>query len=167
MKTTFLLCFTLTALLLTSTQAFLEEVNIEHLRTYTTDATPWFSNFGSATQETTSTTAPTLDMLIRTKTSTLGVVVFAKTHCTHSLQALQLLSVLKIPHEVVYLDKIPRNALTIHALLTDNTGQETVPYIWIGGEFIGGNDALRSLHKAGKLEALVRNLLVFQQHLYS
>jgi len=145
-----------------------DEANIEHLRSYTTDATAWFTSFGSTlSSETTSSTLTTLDMLIRTKTSTLGVVVFANSECQHSMRAVQLLSVLKIPHEVVYIDRIARHSDSVLQLLVEHTNQESTPYIWIGGEFIGGNEALRAVHSAGKLEALVRNLLVFQEHLYS
>lgn len=36
--------------------------------------------------------------------------------------------------------------------LIDKTGQTTVPYIFIGDEFIGGCDDLYALHREGRLE---------------
>ncbi len=35
--------------------------------------------------------------------------------------------------------------------LLEETGQDTVPYVFLDGEFIGGYDQLSALNKAGKL----------------
>ncbi|GAA5902645.1 hypothetical protein JCM6882_009341, partial [Rhodosporidiobolus microsporus] len=41
------------------------------------------------------------------------------------------------------------------AYLGEKTGQRTVPSVWIGGEFKGGNSDLQALHKSGELKKLL------------
>ncbi len=41
--------------------------------------------------------------------------------------------------------------------LEKETGKSSVPQIWIGGKFIGGNDTITQLDKNGKLDQLLKD----------
>ena len=43
----------------------------------------------------------------------------------------------------------------LHELIIADTGQKTVPAIFLGSEFIGGCDDLLELHEKGNLEAMI------------
>ena len=41
--------------------------------------------------------------------------------------------------------------LMLHQKMADQTGQNTVPYVYVNGEFIGGYKSLKELEESGKL----------------
>jgi hypothetical protein len=46
--------------------------------------------------------------------------------------------------------------LVLHLqLLTEKTGQRTVPSVWVGGKHIGGCDDTHALHSSGKLVPMI------------
>merc|ERR1711976_1057609 len=69
------------------------------------------------------------------------VVVFSKTYCPYCMATKKLFSnpefsgINVVTHE---LDKRPDGS-AIQATLLDMSGQRTVPSVWIGGQFLGGN----------------------------
>lgn len=67
--------------------------------------------------------------------------------CPFCVNAKQLLERKGIEYEEHCIDKDQSKKQE----LLDKTGQDTVPYIFIDGEFIGGYDQLVELDRAGKL----------------
>jgi glutaredoxin 3 len=67
-------------------------------------------------------------------------------------KAKALLTKLGTPFKAVELDQVD-DGPTMQNILTEKTGQRTVPNIFIKQEHIGGCDALHALHSAGKLQA--------------
>lgn len=69
--------------------------------------------------------------------------------CPFSARALRLLRTLGVPHQVWEV-RTPEERLEIER----RSGRPTLPQVFIGGEPIGGYDALATLHGQGGLEAL-------------
>ncbi len=82
-----------------------------------------------------------------------AVQVFGKRSCPWSGRAVRLLEDAEIKHEFVELDD-PENANYESSLLSE-TKQNTVPYIFVRGDFIGGFNALDELSRLGQLEAKI------------
>jgi glutaredoxin len=86
------------------------------------------------------------------------VVVWSKSYCPYCHQTKNLFrsslpsSTNIIVHE---LDQRP-DGNAIQQELVNMTGQPTVPSVWVGGQFIGGNDATQRAHRNGELEKLIR-----------
>ena len=88
-----------------------------------------------------------------------GVLMYAKTTCGYCRLGVELLAPLLegLPLSVVQLDEIPDGAAVQGALL-ERTGQRTVPNCFVGRQHVGGHDDLKRLHRAGKLEPLLRGM---------
>ena len=86
-----------------------------------------------------------------------GVLMYSKTTCGYCRAGQELLAPLLggLPLSVVQLNEIPDGAAVQGALL-ERTGQRTVPNCFIGRQHVGGHDDLKRLHRAGKLEPLLR-----------
>lgn len=68
---------------------------------------------------------------------TSGNIIYAKSYCVYCKKAIAFLSNRNINHIIVYLDKIC-DGDEIHSKLKLITNQNTVPYIFLNGKFIGG-----------------------------
>ena len=77
----------------------------------------------------------------------LKVVIYSKTGCIYCMKAQSLLEQKQIKYEKIELS----NNQDLHLKLINQTGQETVPYIFINDNFIGGFEELNNLDKDGKL----------------
>jgi len=75
-----------------------------------------------------------------------SVVVFSKSYCPYCKRAKALLQDQNVQFYAVEMDQIPGGA-GVQQALKEKTGQRTVPNVFIGGEHIGGYDALSSLVK--------------------
>jgi len=82
------------------------------------------------------------------------VVVFSKTYCPYCVATKNLFKKAEysgidvVTHE---LDK-DENGAAIQATLASMSGQRTVPSVWIGGTFLGGNSETQAAHKSGALK---------------
>ncbi|GAB4165675.1 MAG: hypothetical protein Tsb006_5170 [Rickettsiaceae bacterium] len=77
----------------------------------------------------------------------LQVIIYAKDACSYCILAKSLLDSRSIGYEVIDLT----NNKDLHLKLAEKTGQNTVPYLYINGEFIGGYSDLQKLDELGKL----------------
>ena len=82
-----------------------------------------------------------------TKINNNDAILYTKSHCPYCVKAKNLLQNLNISYKEVSLE----NNSKLQESLTDQTGQKTVPYIYINDLFIGGYDQLYQLHKNGKI----------------
>ena len=83
----------------------------------------------------------------KTLKSNLKVLLYTKDTCKYCILAKELLDKNAIPYEVIELG----NNRDLHQKMADQTGQDTVPYVYVNGEFIGGYKSLQELEKSGKL----------------
>ena len=83
----------------------------------------------------------------KTPRSDLKVLLYTKDTCKYCILAKELLDKNAIPYEVIELG----NNRDLHQKMADQTGQNTVPYVYVNGEFIGGYKSLQELEKSGKL----------------
>jgi glutaredoxin len=77
----------------------------------------------------------------------IKVMLYSKNGCGYCDKAKALLHSRGIPYEVVELT----NNKDLIIKLVSQTGQNTVPYVFVNDEFIGGYQNLLELDKAGKL----------------
>eukprot|EP01126_Amoeba_proteus_P007055 TRINITY_DN12501_c0_g1_i1.p1 TRINITY_DN12501_c0_g1~~TRINITY_DN12501_c0_g1_i1.p1 ORF type:complete len:113 (-),score=19.34 TRINITY_DN12501_c0_g1_i1:46-384(-) len=99
---------------------------------------------------------------IRSIVQDTKVVIWSKTYCPYCRQAKELIESLKrqndklksLDYRFIELDTLEFGA-QIQNNLYDLTGQKTVPSVWIGGKFIGGNSDTQDLHRRGKLVPLL------------
>lgn len=80
------------------------------------------------------------------------VKIYTTSTCPYCIKAKKLLEYKKIPYEEISLEDNYETAMTT---LSQKTGFETVPQIFIDGEFIGGCDDLYELEQHKKLDALL------------
>ncbi len=85
--------------------------------------------------------------------ATIAVQVYGKRSCPWSGRAVRLLEDRDIEHVFVELDD-SENA-SIPGRLVAETKQNSVPYIFVRGEFVGGFNALDELDRLGQLEARI------------
>lgn len=81
------------------------------------------------------------------------VTVFSKSSCPTCAQAKRLLADLGVPAHVVELD-LAADGKKLHQQLYLKTGHKTVPAVFVDGAFIGGNEKLQAMHRAGELIGL-------------
>ncbi|KAG1668505.1 hypothetical protein FOA52_012099 [Chlamydomonas sp. UWO 241] len=84
-----------------------------------------------------------------------GAVVFGKTWCPFCMEANRLLASLGVDFVVCNVDTAANGSAT-HAALKEKYKQATVPYVFIGGELVGGCNDLTKAHTDGKLEPMLR-----------
>ncbi len=65
-----------------------------------------------------------------------------------------LFSKLGVDAKIVDLDQL-EDGETVYQGLKDLTGKQTVPQVFIGGEFIGGCDDTLAAHSSGRLTRLL------------
>jgi glutaredoxin 3 len=83
----------------------------------------------------------------KTPRSDLKVLLYTKDTCKYCIFAKELLDKNTIPYELIELG----NNRDLHQKMADQTGQNTVPYVYVNGEFIGGYKNLQELEESGKL----------------
>ena len=83
----------------------------------------------------------------------LAAQIYGKSSCPWTGRAIRLLEDLKIDYDFIDLDD-PDNEHWLGRLVAA-TRQNTVPFIYVRGEFVGGFNALDEHHRVGKLEYLV------------
>ncbi len=84
---------------------------------------------------------------VKTPRSDLKVLLYTKDTCKYCIFAKDLLDKNSIPYEVIELS----NNRELHQKIAYQTSQNTVPYVYINGEFIGGYKNLQELEESGKL----------------
>mmetsp|Transcript_3442 Transcript_3442/g.6585 ORF Transcript_3442/g.6585 Transcript_3442/m.6585 type:complete len:131 (-) Transcript_3442:384-776(-) len=102
------------------------------------------------------------------------VVVFSKSACSYCEEAVDLLRELDARFMTVELDKV-KNGKAMHEMLKKETSWQTLPAIYIGGEFIGGCEdgpsdgkGLMTLYAKGQLIPLLKEAGAFiNQNMYS
>ena len=77
----------------------------------------------------------------------IKILIYSKKHCIFCIKAKDLLDSKGLDYEVIQLS----NNRDLHLKLASQTGQNTVPYIFINGNFIGGFKNLQDLEISGEL----------------
>ena len=80
------------------------------------------------------------------------VQVFGRESCPWSGRVIALLESNRIEHSYFDLDGYGSDSVVRE--LKQETKQDTVPYVYVRGKFIGGYNALDELHRLGQLEYL-------------
>jgi glutaredoxin 3 len=83
----------------------------------------------------------------------LPAQIYGRSSCPWTGRAITLLEVLKADYDFIDLDDSDHAPL--ESALIPETNQNTVPYIYLRGQFVGGFNALSELHRAGQLEYLL------------
>lgn len=80
------------------------------------------------------------------------VKIYTTPYCPYCVRAKKLLSKKNVPYEEIDVagDDEAR------ARLTEQTGQRTVPQIFIGETHVGGSDDLHALEARGELDSLLQ-----------
>ena len=80
-----------------------------------------------------------------------GVVVYTKGWCPYCVMAKRLLAAKGVEFTEFDVESDP----TLMQKVMEDSGQRTVPQIWVGETHVGGFDQLSGLERAGKLDALL------------
>ena len=83
-------------------------------------------------------------------------MIFSKSWCPFSAKAKSIFTSNRIDWKAVEID-LQSDGEKIQAELFKMTGQNGVPYIFIGGIFRGGSDELEEAEKDGTLTELIQN----------
>jgi cysteine synthase A len=88
------------------------------------------------------------------------VVMFALEWCEFCWSVRKLFQKLRIAYRAIDLDSVEyqrdQRGQKIRAALTARTSMQTIPQIFIGGEFVGGCTDLFDAWKAGRIQTLLR-----------
>lgn len=79
------------------------------------------------------------------------VELYLWTYCPFCVRAKELLEEKNIPYREVVLDGDDEKKRALY----EKTGQNTVPFIFINGDFIGGYTELKALEDQGELEKMI------------
>ena len=77
----------------------------------------------------------------------MDIIIYSKSGCIFCIKTKELLEENQLHYKQVELS----NNRDLHLKLAKQTGQTTVPYIFVNNEFIGGFQDLQNLIKRGKL----------------
>jgi glutaredoxin len=91
-----------------------------------------------------------------------AVQIFGRTSCPWSGRAVALVERARLEHSYFELSGYGSDAVLRE--LVQETKQDTVPYIYVRGRFIGGYNALDELHRLGQLEYLALPESEREQH---
>ncbi len=83
-----------------------------------------------------------------------SIVIYSTLNCPYCTNAKQLLEDRGDKYTVYYVDKEPGK---LAEMVQKTNGSKTVPQIFINGKHIGGYDALKELHRSGRLDVLINN----------
>eukprot|EP01025_Chloroclados_australasicus_P040405 TRINITY_DN42188_c1_g1_i1.p1 TRINITY_DN42188_c1_g1~~TRINITY_DN42188_c1_g1_i1.p1 ORF type:complete len:181 (-),score=1.54 TRINITY_DN42188_c1_g1_i1:117-584(-) len=97
------------------------------------------------------TQASLADMIVQ-KNAENPVMVYSKSYCPFCAETKGLFRDLEVDAKVVELDQI-HEGVDIQQELQRLTGSRTVPQVFVGGEYIGGNSETQSLHRSGNLRS--------------
>ncbi|KAK9465404.1 thioredoxin-like protein [Lipomyces arxii] len=84
-----------------------------------------------------------------------AIMVFSKSWCPYCKMAKSTLDKESVEHTDLELDQIETGE-DIQRAIYELTNQRTVPAIFIGGKFVGGNSDLQMLKKNGELKNLIK-----------
>jgi len=103
---------------------------------------------------------PMIVSYVGSRINSAKILVVSKTTCAACTSVKQLLrgliSKTGIIPSVVEVDKYGLQCTKgIMNYISARTGINTVPQVWINGRFVGGNDAVQSLHRGGGLVTLI------------
>lgn len=79
------------------------------------------------------------------------IIVYAADYCPFCHRAIRLLESKGVSFEIVDIQEYPEAFKTIQ----NQTGWDTIPQIFIQGQFIGGSDDLHTLDIEGKLDEMI------------
>jgi len=104
---------------------------------------------------------PRILSAVKSQIDSTPILVVSKSGCNACIKAKQLLNQLAVTSGVApsifEIDSYGlRHKKAIMKHLSARTGVKTVPQIWINGRFVGGNDDIQQLHRAGQLSSLMR-----------
>ena len=85
------------------------------------------------------------------------MVVWAKSWCPYCDKVKALFETMEVTHLAVDLDKFNQEKALVK-VLTDMTGQRTVPNVFIGGAHVGGCDDTMALKDSGNLQRMLKDL---------
>jgi glutaredoxin 3 len=83
-----------------------------------------------------------------------AVVMFSTRTCPYCVRAKKLLTTLTKDMAVYDIDSIA-DGDALHSAVIEMTGHETVPAIWVKGQFVGGCTDVEGLHKQGRLTTML------------
>mmetsp|Transcript_56107 Transcript_56107/g.63494 ORF Transcript_56107/g.63494 Transcript_56107/m.63494 type:complete len:101 (+) Transcript_56107:64-366(+) len=93
---------------------------------------------------------------ITNEISSNKVVIFSKTYCPYCVRTKDLFRKEFSGIDVVYIELDQRDdGSTIQGTLASMSGMRTVPSVWIGGKFVGGNSETQSAFRSGDLQTLL------------
>lgn len=81
----------------------------------------------------------------------MSVTIYTKNFCPYCVMAKRLLDSKGVRYQELGVDHDPE---LLQKMMADS-GQRTVPQIWIGETHVGGYDQLAALQQQGKLDALL------------
>ena len=84
------------------------------------------------------------------------VVIFSWVQCPYCVRAKQLFSTLTKDVTAYDIDRMPEGE-NIHQQIISQFNHETVPAIFVKGQFVGGFSDADAMHKAGKLVPLMQD----------
>merc|ERR1712146_471077 len=84
-----------------------------------------------------------------------AVVVFSKSYCPFCTRVKQLFAKLGVSAHVVELDN-RKDGSEIQNELAAQTGQRSVPNVFISGKHVGGCDDTMGAHSSGNLETMLK-----------
>ena len=85
------------------------------------------------------------------------VVIFSKSYCPYCVDTKKLFQKKEFKDVDVVVHELEKmkNGAAIQSTLGSMSGQRTVPSVWIGGTFIGGNSETQAAYKNGKLSSML------------
>jgi len=95
--------------------------------------------------------------LVSGKIESNDVVVWAKSWCPYCDKVKALFETMEVTHLAVDLDKFNEEKALVK-VLTEMTGQRTVPNVFIGGAHVGGCDDTMALKDSGNLQRMLKDL---------
>lgn len=106
-----------------------------------------------------SSTATTTNMkdFINSEVSASKVVIFSKSYCPYCMATKKLFQGPEFKGVSVAVHELDKRADgdSIQATLAELTGQRTVPSVWVGGKFLGGNSDTQSAYGSGQLKTML------------
>ncbi len=82
----------------------------------------------------------------------MSVTIYSKSWCPYCVMAKRLLSSKGVSFKEIDVEAKP--SMLKHMM--KESGQRTVPQIWVGTHHVGGFDQLSALDRAGKLDDLLK-----------
>eukprot|EP00533_Pseudo-nitzschia_delicatissima_P001758 CAMPEP_0116104548 /NCGR_PEP_ID=MMETSP0327-20121206/14519_1 /TAXON_ID=44447 /ORGANISM="Pseudo-nitzschia delicatissima, Strain B596" /LENGTH=115 /DNA_ID=CAMNT_0003596817 /DNA_START=22 /DNA_END=369 /DNA_ORIENTATION=- len=102
---------------------------------------------------------PTTNMkdFINGEISANTVVIFSKSYCPYCKATKSLFSKSEFSGINVATHELDKRSdgSNIQQTLLDMTGQRTVPSVWVGGKFLGGNSETQGAYASGQLQSML------------